>query len=364
MVRFTFLTFLMSTCLAAAPAFADWVIFADGQRTRVEAVEVTDRAVHITTLSGKRWSVLRAVVDVDATEAVNRAEAPLEIVAIAPEPPVAAPPPIDPPPRVAETRPTPAPPPPGVPPAPQVIIERDVAPPRAEAMPLPAPSDRRHRFSISLNGVTATETLQFTDTNQFELFKEQAQFQSVYRDPRSQGLELGAQVRIAGPFAVGGAVQIFRHDREAVYQASLPHPFFFDRFRELSGSESGLTHEETVVHLDAVLTQTWGPVTVDAFGGPSWFRTRTEVLVDVVYDEVFPYDDVLFQGVEGRVLENQPIGFNVGASATFRIASIFGLDFGVRYSEARAKLFVEDDRRIELDVGGLRFGAGLRLLFP
>ena len=182
--------------------------------------------------------------------------------------------------------------------------------------------------------------------------------------PAPKATSSAPQFRIVGPLAIGATVQRFENDREASYTASLPHPFFFDRFRELSGATSGLTHEETAVHLDVVFTKTWGPLTLDAFGGPSWFETKTEVLVDVLYEEVFPYDEVSFQGVEGRVLESRSIGFNVGASATFRIAGIVGVDFGVRYSKAGSKLFVEEGREIELDAGGLSVGAGLRFFFP
>ena len=354
MARFTFFGAIL---LAVTPANAEWVIFTDGQRSQVQAVEIAERAVYITTLAGKRWSVLLASVDVEATLAANETAPPLEVVAIT-----------EPPPAPTPTPPEPPPPPPGptpYPPKQQTIVERELTPmPSEDILHLRAPSPRHYRLAITINGVQGTDTLSFADKNQFELFKEPAQIESVYRDRRYQGYELGAQFRIAGPFAVGALVQRFENDREATYTASLPHPFFFDRFRELSGAASGLTHEEIAVHLDAVFTKTWGPLTLAAFGGPSWFQTKTEVLVDVLYEEVFPYDEVLFQGVEGRVVESQPIGFNVGASATFRIASIFGVNFGVRYSEARSKLFIEEGREIELEAGGLSVGAGLRLLFP
>ena len=355
MVRFAF---FVGGILAAAPASADWVIFTDGQRTQVQALEIAERAVHITTRAGKRWSVLRDSVDVAATLAANETQAPLEVVTIPEAPPVAAPP---------ETPPARPPPPPPRPQ--QTIVERELTPlPSADTdtdiIQPREPSPRHYRLAITINGVQGTDTLSFADTNQFELFKEPAQIENVYSDPRSGGYEIGAQFRIVGPLAVGATVQRFANDREASYTASLPHPFFFDRFRELSGTSSGLTHEETAVHLDAVFTKTWGPLTLDAFGGPSWFQTKTEVLVDILYEEAFPYDEVSFQGVEGRVLESRPIGFNVGASATFRIAGIFGVDFGVRYSEARSKLFVEEGREIELDAGGLSVGAGLRFFFP
>ena len=350
MARFTF---LVGSLLAVAPASADWVIFTDAQRSQVQAVEIAERAVHITTLAGKSWSVLRESVDVAATIAANETQTPLEVVTTPEIPPVAAAP--------ATPPPLPAPPPPPQ----QTIVERELTPlPSADILQSREPSPRHYRLAITINGVQGTDTLSFVDTNQFDLFKEPAQIESVYTDPRSGGYELGAQFRIAGPLAVGATVQRFENDRNAAYTASLPHPFFFDQFRELSGAASGLTHEEIAVHLDAVFTKTWGPLTLDAFGGPSWFQTKTEVLVDVLYEEVFPYHEVLFQGVEGRVLESRPIGFNVGASATFRVAGFFGVDFGVRYSEARSKLFVEEGREIELDAGGLSVGLGLRFLFP
>ena len=355
MARFTF---FVGTLLAALPAWADWVVFTDGQRSEVQAVTIAEGAVHLTTLAGKHWSLLRESVDVAATLDANATPPPLEVVTLVEAPPVAAPPP-------PEEPPAPVPPPEPAPVPQQTIVERELAPPAApEAARPPAPPARQYRFSIALNGLRGNDTLQFADTNQFELFKEQAQIESVYSDPRPQGYELGIQYRVAGPLAVGATVQRFENDRSASYSASLPHPFFFDRFRELSGAQSGLSHEQMAVHLDAVVTKTWGPLTLEGFGGPSWFLTRTEVLVDVLYEEVFPYNEVVFQGVEGRVVENQPFGYNVGVSATFRVASIFGVDFGVRYSEARSKLFVEEGREIDLDAGGLTFGAGLRFLFP
>jgi len=365
MARFAF----WFSILAAAPASADWVIFADGQRSEVQAVVVGERAVHLTTLAGKVWSVLRDSVDVAATLAANQTRAPLDVVTIPEAPPVKALPETPPP---GPAPPPPPPPPPATPlppapptPPPQTIVERELTPlPAKDILRPQEPSPRHYRLAITINGVQGTESLSFADTNQFELFKEPAQIETVYRDPRTRGYELGAQFRIVGPLAVGATLQRFENDREASYTASLPHPFFFDRFRELSGAASGLTHEETAIHLDAVVTKTWGPLTLDVFGGPSWFQTKTAVLVDVLYEEVFPYDEVLFQGVEGRVLESRPFGFNVGASATFRIASIVGVDFRVRYSKARSKLFVEEGREIELDAGGLSVGAGLRFFFP
>lgn len=359
---------LVGSLLAVTPASADWVILADGQRIEVQAVEIGERAVHITTRAGKSWSVLRDTVDVEATRAANETPPPLEVVTIAeaPSPPS---PTVSPPPPPREPTPPPEPPPalpvPAAPPPRERVVEREpAAVPAAELIRPAETPTQRYRFSVTVNGVQGADVLQFADTNRFELFREPARIESIYRDPRPQGLEIGVHYRVAGPFAVGATWQRFDHDRTASFTASLPHPFFFDRFRELSGTESGLSYEENAVHVDAIVTKTWGPLTLEGFGGPSWFETRTEVLVDILYDETFPYNEVSFRGVEGRVVDDRPLGYNVGASATFRVASIFGVDFGVRYSAARSNLFIEEGREVELDVGGLRFGAGLRFLFP
>ena len=350
---------LVSTLLVAATARADWIFFKDGQRVRVQSVSIGERAVQMTTLAGKPWSVLRSAVDVERTRAANAPEPEprekLAVVTIEPPPPPA-------PPLPAVREPPPAPPaaPPPAPPAPPVT---PIAPRRSE--PMPEPGRTAPRFSISLNGAVGTEAFVLFDVNRFELFKEEARIESRYRERRRpQGLELQAQYRIAGPFAVSGAFERFRSDRDAVFRASLPHPFFFDRFRELSGTESGLTYEENAVHVDAVFTRTWGFFTLDGFAGPSWFQTRTEVLTDVVYDETFPFNDVTFEGVEARIFESRPIGYNAGAGATFRLGGIFGINLRVRYSRARTELVLDDGRAIELEAGGLRLGAGLRFLFP
>ena len=120
------LPILMSSLLLACPALADWVILADGQRTRVLAFEITDRAVHMTTLTGKRWSVLRSAVDVEETLAANETKTPPEVVRIEPVVP-----------------PPPAPPPSPAAPPPETVVELEPAPPRA-----PEPRRQSHLLRL------------------------------------------------------------------------------------------------------------------------------------------------------------------------------------------------------------------------
>jgi hypothetical protein len=206
--------------------------------------------------------------------------------------------------------------------------------------------------------------LDFADSRSFQLFLEEARFDQRYRSPETQGVEVGAYWRIKGPVGIGASAELFRTDNDAAYSAVLPHPFYFERNRELSGQLSGLGHEEQAIHVNAVVSKTWaGRFTVDIFGGPSLFLTKTEVLVDVPYAEVYPYDAVVPGNVETRVLEDRPLGYNVGAGITFRLAGPLGVDFGARYSQGQIQLAPSENSTIEFLAGGLRLGAGLRFLF-
>jgi len=371
---------LLVLLVSAGSLRADWLIFKNGLASEVLAVELTDLAVNTVTLTGQRWSVLQDAVDIARTRRANRMSgdtrlspgwsvivgvpgepAPSSPAKVSRQAAPATPPPPSPVPAPPPEAPVPAPPPEApmlAPPPPRAPV-----PAPAATTSLPKPS-RQQRFAVYVNGAIGTEQVRFEETHSFELFSEQASIDSVYRDPKQRGVELGGLFRVKGPFGVGASVELFQNDRDAVYSASIPHPFFFDRFRQFSGAESGLTSQETAVHLDAFVTKTWGPISIDVFGGPSWFFTKTELLVDVLYEEAFPFDTVEPRGTQLQVFENRPIGFNVGASATYRFGGIFGLDMGLRYSKAKTTLFINDGREIQLDAGGLRLGAGLRFLFP
>jgi hypothetical protein len=224
---------------------------------------------------------------------------------------------------------------------------------------------KRYRFSIFLNGALTTSALEFSEARRFDMFKEEALIDSLYRDPKSQGLQIGGRVLIKGPIGLNTSVEVFDNDREAAFEALLPHPFFFEQYRGLSGGRAGLRHQEKALHLGAVFSKTWADhFILDLFGGPSIFSTRTEVLVDILYSEVYPYDAVVPLGAEYGVFEDHPLGYHIGANATYRMVGILGIDFGLSFSKGRVQLYPSDSGTVEFDAGGLRAGAGIRLLFP
>ena len=279
------LTVVSALLLSPTALRADWIIFKNGTASHVLAVELTGRAVNTLTLKGKRWSVLSDHVDIPRTRRANvmpgdtqyspgwivfvgapkesqpgpratRKPAPAVLTVAAPSTSNSA--------QVLRVQATSTAQTP-LPTEPQLSVP---APPSSVMATIPSTSEP-YRFSVYVNGAVGTEQVHFAETRSFELFSEQASIDSVYRDPKQQGVELGGFFHLKGPIGVGASVEHFQNNREAIYSASIPHPFFFDRFREISGAASGLTSQETAAHLDAFVTKTWGPISVDFFGGPS-----------------------------------------------------------------------------------------------
>jgi hypothetical protein len=221
------------------------------------------------------------------------------------------------------------------------------------------------RLALFLNGVTESSDFALTESRSFPIFRETATADVNYRDSRRSGYEVGALVRIRGPVGVVASAELFDGAPSATYRNRLPHPFFFDQPRELSGQQPELSWSERALHVDPVLSLDFGSrLSVDAFSGVSLFFIETELVDEIHYQEVFPYDSLVSNGTTLRLMEARPLGYNFGVSTTLRLFGVLGMNFGLRYSRAQVRLDLAEGREIHFDAGGLRFGAGLSILIP
>jgi hypothetical protein len=221
------------------------------------------------------------------------------------------------------------------------------------------------RLALFLNGVTGASDFGLTESRSFSIFRETATLDVNYRESSQRsGYEFGARVRIRGPVGIVASAELSDSAPSATYRNRLPHPFFYDRLRELSG-EQPLSRSERALHLDPVLSLHFGPrLSVDAFSGVSLFFTETELLDEILYEEVFPYDSLVSKGTTLRRMVARPLGYNLGVSTTLRLLGVLGMNFGLRYSRAEVHLDLAEGRETHFDIGGLRFGAGLSILIP
>lgn len=230
-----------------------------------------------------------------------------------------------------------------------------------------APSKPRE-LRLFANGGYNASGLSFGEAREFTLFLENATLDTEYEGGRGPVLEFGAFYSVygfrgGGSLGVGGGIELYGSGYDADFRQALPHPFFYRRPREISGNLVDLSYGETAIHLDAVYTRALNPqMSLDLFAGPSFFVTSTEVLADLVVEDVYPYDSVTLQRTEVRKLDDNPVGFNAGASVTYRLTPRIGVGFTARFSRAAVQVTPPGGSAIDFNAGGFRAAGGIRIL--
>lgn len=225
-------------------------------------------------------------------------------------------------------------------------------------------SAQDERVLISVNGAFQPTKNDFRQKLTFTINVEEGTSTTEYKVPAAPLADAGVLVRVAPHVAVGVAGSGGRMKGSGAVTARIPHPFFFDKHREISGSEGGLDRTETAVHLQgAYLWPVGDHFLVVVSGGPSLFVVDQELTTTIRFSEQFPFDTATFTGVDVKKVREQRVGFNAGVDATYRLARHIGVGAIVRFSRATVELDKGQESRISVDAGGLQAGGGLRILF-
>lgn len=191
-------------------------------------------------------------------------------------------------------------------------------------------------------------------------FVEAATVNTSYKLRSIPGFDAGGGVRVWRNLAVGANVSRFAKSVGGSVSARVPHPFFFDRPRAVSGDASNLKRDETAVHLRALwmipVTTEWQ---IAIAGGPSWFNVRQDLVTDVTVTETYPFDTATFAGVTSERRSRSRAGFNVGADVDYMPRPHVGVGVEINFSHARVRL--SDTAMV--DAGGPHVGGGVRFRF-
>ena len=126
----------------------------------------------------------------------------------------------------------------------------------------------------------------------------------------------------------------FTVDSRATVTSSVPHPFFLQRHRQVTGEPDGLRREETAVHIQAQYQlPPFGRLHVVLAGGPSIIDVKQTVVIDVNYTEEFPYDTATFTGVDSKRGTGTATGFNVGVDFQWMFNPNLGVGALVRITQ-------------------------------
>ena len=229
----------------------------------------------------------------------------------------------------------------------------------------PTPPQPIDRIYVSVNGAFQTGGDNFGETVTFRENAEDGRFTTDYEVKSGPALNVSVGAGLWRNIGVGVGVTRYSKNTPTAFSASVPHPFFFNRPRDVEGEVAGITREELAVHVQA--RATFVPtrrVQAVVFGGPSFFSVKQGIVNDFEISEMYPYDTATFnRGISTNVDESK-IGFNVGADVGYFFTRQVGVGGSVQWAGATIDAPASSGTgSFDIKAGGLQVGAGLRLRF-
>jgi hypothetical protein len=217
------------------------------------------------------------------------------------------------------------------------------------------------RVSINVGGQLASTTFSSTATK--PLYAENATITTGYKVPSGLSVDGGLLYRVKGNFGIGAALSTFARKSDASVTGSIPHPFFLNTPRTITGTTSA-QRTETAVHIQAayvVVSNKWDvAITV----GPSIFMVNQDLVADATYSDVYPYDTATFQGAVITRASATKVGFNAGVDVAYRVSRSVGIGGLLRFSRATVDLLLAGSASsVSVDAGGPQVAGGVRFYF-
>jgi hypothetical protein len=225
----------------------------------------------------------------------------------------------------------------------------------------PAPLERGYGH-VNL-GVQATSHDLEQDTP-FVIYDEPGRIQANGSGGGGVLFDIGGGYRVWQRVYAGLSFTSGSNTEDAALSATVPHPFFFDEFRTVTGTTPGLKHSEQALHLQAM----WRiPVTtkfdVLLGGGPTFFWVDQDLVSGITVTEIGnPTTGVNLSGVTVERASESTVGYNLGADGTYLLTQRFGVGGFLRFTGGSVTLDTAGSE-VDLDVGGFQIGIGGRVRF-
>jgi hypothetical protein len=237
--------------------------------------------------------------------------------------------------------------------------EAQVRGPAPAAAARPALTDK---VFVSVNGVFQVGANDFSDSQTIRENAENGRFDTAYTVGAGPAFDVSASAVVWRSLAVGAGVSRFSKSTATAVNASVPHPFFFNQPRSVTGEFSG-TRQELAVHVQVRgVFPVSNRVHVTVFGGPSFFTVEQSIVDDFEYTEAYPYDAATFNRAVASTQSESKVGVNVGGDVSVFFNRQVGVGVSFQYAGATVQMAVPSGTA-DVKAGGGQIGGGLRLRF-
>lgn len=228
--------------------------------------------------------------------------------------------------------------------------------------PVSAQSLVSERVFISVNGLFQVTSNDFDDSETIRVNAENGRFDTDYDVGGGFAFDVSGGVVVWRNLAVGGGLTRFSTSTPTTIDAQIPHPFFFNQPRSVTGEFEG-DRSELAVHIQAKwLVPVNDKFLVTIFGGPSFFQVEQTIVNDIDYTESYPFDTATFTRAITDDQSESAMGFHVGGDFAYYFSNQVGVGGVVQYSGATVEMAVPSGTA-DVKAGGLQVGGGLRLRF-
>jgi hypothetical protein len=215
-----------------------------------------------------------------------------------------------------------------------------------------------------VNGGYQVTANNFANAESFEVNAEQGRFESRYTVKAGPSFDVAAGALGWRRLGFGVGISRFSRSTPLHLTGDIPHPFFFNRGRTVSGDVGGLQRQELAIHTQVrAMASVGSRLQLTAFGGYSLFQLTQDVVADVTYTDEYPYDTATFKGVTTSAKAASKFGLNAGGDAAFFFTPRLGVGFSAQFARATVALPMAAGTTTDVRVGGLQAGTGLRLRF-
>jgi hypothetical protein len=231
--------------------------------------------------------------------------------------------------------------------------------------PRPAPPRRpivNEKVFFSAGILFQVNSNDFTDTATIRRNAENGRLETAYDVGGGLAFDVSGSYLVWKQLAIGVGLTLFSSSTTTTIDAQVPHPFFFNQPRTVTGEFDG-DRSETAVHIQAKwLVPVNDKMLVTIFGGPSFFTIEQDIVSDFEYSESYPFDTATFTRAIAASQSESAVGVNVGGDVAYFFTPNVGVGGTVQYSGATVEMTVPSGTA-DVKAGGLQVGGGLRLRF-
>jgi hypothetical protein len=202
----------------------------------------------------------------------------------------------------------------------------------------------------------------FTDTATIRRYAENGRLETTYDVGGGLAFDASGSFVVWKNLAFGVGLTVFSASTTTQIDAQVPHPFFFNQPRTVTGEFEG-DRSETAVHIQAKwIVPVNNKTVVTLFGGPSFFKVEQDIVNDIDFTESYPFDTATFSRAITAKQSESAVGVNVGGDVAYFFSPNVGVGGMVQYSGATVEMTTPSGTA-DVKAGGLQVGGGIRLRF-